>query len=96
MGTDYTSFSPLTQDWNDDPASIFDSRGRQVCLMPKPPADWCRSPKYGPLVYDGYVLLSHLDEAVKDIPGLPLTLESDPPAWLLVGLKRCVEFTTYE
>ena len=64
--------------------------------MDKPPKDWIRNPKYGPLVYNGHVLLSDSDEVVRDIPGLPFTLESDPPDWLLAGLRRCMDFSIYE
>lgn len=90
MGTDYTSFSPLTQGWNQDPNSIIDSQGRRVFAMEKRPADWMRSRKYGTLIYNGLVMLDKSDNPVRDIPGLPLTLENKAPAWLLAGLKRCL------
>ena len=90
MGTDYTSFSPLTQGWNQDPNSIIDSKGRRVFSMEKRPADWMRSRKYGPLICNGLLMLDKTDKPVRDIPGLPLTLESKAPAWLLAGLRRCV------
>lgn len=90
MGTDYTSFSPLTQGWNQDPNSIIDSQGRRVFAMEKRPADWMRSREYGTLIYNGLVMLDKSDNPVRDIPGLPLTLKNKAPAWLLAGLKRCL------
>ena len=96
MGTDYTSFSPLTQNWNEDPTSVVDSKGRQVFQMDRPPADWVRNPKYGHLVYDRHIMLDHVGGAIRDIPGLPLTLDSDTPGWLLAGLRKCMAVTYSE
>lgn len=90
MGTDYTSFSPLTQGWNEDPKSVIDSKGRQILLMEKRPADWIRKPIYGPLIHNGLVMLDHENNPVRDIPGIPFTLEATAPGWLLEGLRRCM------
>ena len=90
MGDDYTSFSRLTQGWNENPESIVDSKGRRVFSMERRPADWIRNPKYGLLIYNGLVMLDKKDDAVRDIPGLPLTLGSKAPPWLLAGLTRCM------
>ena len=91
MGTDYTSFSPLTQDWTEDPKTVVDSKGRQVLFMNTYPKGWDNRPKYGRLIIDGKIILDHRSKPVRDIPGLPLTLSSDPPGWLLEGLRRCTK-----
>ena len=90
MGTNHTSFSPLTQGWNEDPASIVDFRGRRVFQMKERPADWIISSRYRPLIYNGLVMLDHEDNAVRDIPLFPLTLEAQTPEWFLEGLRRCI------
>lgn len=96
MGTSYTSYSPLTRGWTDDPTSVVDSKGRQVFSMKKPPEGWIQNPKYGLLIYNGLVMLDHDDLPVRDIPGLPLTLETHASAWLLEGLRRCTKITIPE
>lgn len=93
MGTDYTSYSPLTRDWTEDPNSVIDSKGRRVFEMKERPADWQRHPRYTPLIYNGLVMLDHKDRPIRDIPGLPLTLETQAPASLLGGLRRCAKMT---
>ena len=95
MGTNCTSFSPLTQSWNEDPNSIIDSKGRQVIWMKKPPADWIRNLKYGPLIHKGLIMLDQKDKPVRDIPGLPMTLSTKAPAYLLAGLERCLGLTIH-
>lgn len=89
MGTNYTSFSSLTKGWNEDPSSVVDLKGRRVFLMENFPADRAKNVKYGPLMYNGLIMLDHEDNPIRDIPGFPLTLETDLPGWFLGGLKRC-------
>ena len=96
MGTNYTSYSPLTQGWSDDPTSVLDAMGRHVFSMKKRPADWVHNPKYGPLIYSGLIMLDHNDVPVRDIPGVPLTLETQAPPWLLEGLRRSSQMTYAE
>ena len=89
MGTNYTSFSPLTQGWTSNPSSVVDSKGRQVFLMEKRPSDWNNAPVYAHLFHNGHLLLSHKDRPIRDIPGLPLTIDTEVPGWFLEGLRRC-------
>ena len=96
MGDDLTSFSPLTQGWNEDPNSVLDSQGRRVFTMKKRPTGWIRRAQYGPLIYNGLVMLDYKDNPVRDIPGIPLTLATQAPAWLLAGLRRCIDLTVDE
>lgn len=96
MGTDHTSFSPLTQGWTADPDSVIDSRGRPVFALKKHEAGWIGRAQYGPLVYNGRVMLDHKNLPVRDVPGLPLTLQSEAPPWLLAGLRRCMDLKIEE
>ena len=96
MGTDYTSYSPLIHSWTTDPTSVVDSKGRHVFSMKKPPEDWIQNPNYSLLIYNGLVMLDHDDHPIRDIPGLPLTLETRAPPWLLEGLRRCTKITIPE
>ena len=89
MGTNYTSFSPLTQGWTSNPSSVVDSKGRQVFLMEKRPSDWNNAPVYAHLFHNGHLLLSHKNRPIRDIPGLPLTIDTEVPGWFLEGLRRC-------
>lgn len=89
MGTDVTSFTPLTQGWYGDVSSVVDSKGRQVFSMNKPPAEWKQYPEYRPLIHKGLIMLDQKDRPVRDIPGLPLTLSTKIPAFMLAGLERC-------
>ena len=95
MGTDYTSFSPLTQGWTEDPATIVDAKGRQV-MFTKEPDDWEKKPRYQPLMINGYIILDHDHRPVRDIPGLPLTLANQAGGGLLEGLRRCQRVKTKE
>lgn len=96
MGTDITSYSPLTQGWTADPDSVRDFRGRPVFSIKKHEAGWTGRAQYGPLLYNGIVMLDCKDNPVRDVPGLPLTLQTEAPAWLLAGLRRCMSFTIDE
>ena len=96
MGTDFTSFSLLTQGWNADPKSVKDSHGRSVFSLKKIDAGWKGRAKYDYLVYDGRVMLDQKENPVRDVPGLPLTLQAELPGWLLAGLRRCMNFTVDE
>ena len=89
MGTDYTSFSPLTKGWTKDPLSVVDSKGRQVFLMEKRPSDWNYAPVYGHLFHKEHILLSHMNRPIRDIPGLPLTIDTQVEGRFLEGLRRC-------
>ena len=90
MGTNYTSFSPMTQGWNEeDPHTIVDPQGRQVLFMEKPPVDWDKKPVYNNLMYQDCVVLDHRRKPVRDIPGFPLTLDSTASGLFLEGLRRC-------
>ena len=85
----YTSYSPITQGWNDDNLwSMRDSRGRHAFLMPAPPTDWQHNPHSGYLTYNGLVMLDQNNRPVKDYPGAPLTLSYDATASLIEGLRR--------
>ena len=96
MSLNYTSYSPVTQDWTSDPASIRDLKGRQVCLMRHPPADWTHNPKTGFLTHEGLVVLDENNRPVKDFPGAPLALSNKVPAYLLEGLRRTFGMTIPE
>ena len=95
MSLDYTSYSPITSNWTQDPSSIIDSKGRQVALMSRP-ADWTHNPKTSYLEYEGLVMLDHNNQPVKDYPGAPLTLSTKAPPHLLLGLQRCFGMITEE
>lgn len=85
----YTSYSPITQGWNDDDLrSMTDSRGRHAFLMPAAPPDWEHNPSSGYLMCDGLVMLDQNNRPVKEYPGAPLTLSYDAPASLVEGLRR--------
>ena len=85
----YTSYSPLTQGWNDDNLrSMRDSHGRHAFLMPNPPPDWQHNPNSGYMMYNGLVMLDQNNRPVKDYPGAPLTLSYDAKASLVEGLRR--------
>ena len=97
LGTNLTSFSPLTRGWTEDPNSMLDSKGRRVFDMETSPSDWVKEPRYGHLTFNGLIMLDHDNRAVKDIPGLPLTLStSSQNGWLLEGLRRCTRIETKE
>ena len=96
MGTDHTSFCPLMQGWTEDISSVVDSKGRQVFLMDKPPAEWKRYPEYRPLIYKGVIMLDQKDRPVRDIPGLPWTLSTNIPTFLLAGLIRCLNLQIHQ
>ena len=96
MGTNYTSFSTLTQGWTTDRTSVVDSKGRQVFSMEGPPAELRRKAKYESLMHDGFLLLDAKDKPVRDIPGLPLTLDTRVEAWFLEGLRRCLNLNIPE
>ncbi|KAL9066474.1 MAG: hypothetical protein Q9161_007537 [Pseudevernia consocians] len=89
MGTDYTSFSPLTQGWTNDLMSVIDFKGRHIFSMEARPADLMGKPVYGNLLYNGLVMLDQENDPVRDIPGIPHTLDASAPGWLLEGLRRC-------
>ena len=92
----YTSYSPITRGWTSDPASIRDLKGRQVCLMRRPPADWTHNPKTGYLTHEGRFILDENNRAIKDFPGAPLALSNKVPAFLLEGLRRTFGMTIPE
>ena len=97
MSLNYTSYSPRLQDWTEDPRSIRDSKGRQVCLMQRPPADYKRGPKCEKyLMCSGLVMLNDNNRPIKDYPGAPLTLSNDSPPYILEGLRRCCGMTVFE
>ena len=97
MSLNYTSYSPKLQDWTEDPRSIRDSKGRQVCLMRRPPADYKRGPKCEKyLMCSGLVMLNDNNRPIKDYPGVPLTLSNDSPPYVLEGLRRCCGMTVFE
>ena len=96
MSLNYTSYSPVTQGWTSDPASIRDLKGRQVCLMRHPPADWTHNPKTGFLTHEGLVILDENNRPVKNFPGAPLALSNKVPAYLLEGLRRTFGMTIPE
>ena len=89
MGTNYTSFSPLTQGWTNDLMSVIDFKGRHIFSMEARPADLMDKPVYGNLLYNGLVMLDQENNPVRDIPGIPHTLDASAPGWLLEGLRRC-------
>ena len=95
-GVDQTSFSYLTRGWTKDPRSIFDAKGRQVMLMNQPPADFNAKVTYDLLKLGGYVLLDGHNNPVRDVPGLPLTLETDIEAWFITGLRRSLRIDMKE
>ena len=95
-GTNITSFSPFTQGWTENPNSVLDSKGRRVFDMETFPIDWVGEPRYGHLTLDGLIMLDFDNRAVKDIPGLPLTLSTGCDPWLLEGLRRCTRIETKE
>ena len=85
----YTSYSPITQGWNDDNLrSMRDSQGRHAFLMPDPPPDWQHNPYSGYMMYNGLVMLDQNNRPVKDYPGAPLTVSYDAKASLIEGLRR--------
>ena len=88
MGTNYTSFSILTGDWNDNPCSVVDTQDRQVMYINRPD-DWNKRGTFGPLIFNDRILLDDHHNPVRDIPWLPLTLNSEVEGWLLVGVRRC-------
>lgn len=96
MSLNYTSYSPVTQDWTSDPASIRDLKGRQVCLMRSPPADWTHNPKTEFLTHEGLFILDENNRPIKDFPGAPLALSNKAPAHLLEGLRRTFGMTIPE
>ena len=97
MSLNYTSYSPKIQDWTEDPRSIRDSKGRQVCLMQYRPADHKhRSTCDKFLMCSGFVMLNDNNRPVKDYPGVPLTLSNESPPYILEGLRRCFQMTVFE
>ena len=88
MSVDYTSYSPVTRDWTSDPASVTDSKGRQVHFLPTCPADLQYDPTCGYLKCEGLVMLDHNDRPIKAYPGVPRTLCTETPGWLLESLRR--------
>ena len=96
MSVDYTSYSPVTLGWNDDPSSIRDRKGRQVCLMHDPPEDWKHNPGGGYMKCEGLVMLDINNRPIVEYPGAPLTLASTTKGWILEGLVKTFGMTIYE
>ena len=96
LGVDRTSFSKLTRGWTEEPWSVVDAKGRQVLLMKKPPADFKTKVTYDLLELDGYILLDSDNNPVRDIPGLPLTLETNLKPWFITGLRRSLKMEVKE
>lgn len=96
MSLDYTSYSPLTSGWTNDPATIRDHRGRQVCLMDQPPKDWHHNPEIPYLMFEDKVVLDVNNRPIKDYKGAPLTISIEAEGWLLEGLYRTLGMTISE
>ncbi len=89
----YTSYSPVTREWTADPASVTDSKGRQVHFLPTRPVDLHYNPADGYLKCDGLVLLDQNNRAIKAFPGAPRTLSTETPGWLLESLRRVFDMS---
>lgn len=97
MGVDHTSFSYLTRHWNEeDLRSVLDAEGRQVLLMKRRPDDFNERVKYDPLQLNGHVLLDSGNNPVRDVPGLPLTLDTRIEGWFITGLRRSLKIEMKE
>ena len=98
MSEDYTSYSPLTQGWNNDMdvSTVRDSKGRQVFLMPEAPTDYTPKPRCGYLMFEGLFILDDNNRPIKDYPGAPLTLSTQAPACLMEALRRVLGMTIFE
>ena len=96
MGVDCTSFSYLTQGWTENPRSVFDAKGRQVLLMNQRPADFNIKVTYDLLKLNGCILLNSDNNPVRDVPGLPLTLETKLEGWFITGLRRSLRIEMKE
>ena len=93
MSNNYTSYSPFTCDWTADPASVRDSKGRQVHFLPTRPTDLPSDPKCGYLMCEGLVMLDQNDRVIKAYPGAPRTLSTALPGWMIESLKRVFGMT---
>lgn len=89
MEIDHTIFSPLTQGWNEDPDSVIDSQGSCIFNVKTLGGLYKRYQirSFGlqqarDLADNGLVMLDHKDIPLRDVPGLPLTLQTEAPAWL--------------
>lgn len=96
MSTDYTSYSPITAGWTEDPSSMKDEDGGDTLWLPTRPAGRKHNPDCGYLTYDGRVLLDENNRAIKSYPGAPLTLHSKVPGYFLCGLRRYFGMTHSE
>ena len=99
MSTNYTSYSPLTLDWTEDPHSIKDSKGRELMFMPARPQDLTHNPICGHLMCEGLVMLDHNNRPIKAYPGAPRTLAVgtiEPQAFFLEGLRRVFGMTIWD
>lgn len=96
MGLNYNSYSPFTKEWNEDRGSVKDHQGRQVFFMNRRPNDLKHNPECGFLAFEGLVMLDHRNKPIKNYPGAPLTLKTNPAPWLMEGLKRCLGMTYQE
>lgn len=96
MSSDYTSYSPFTSGWTADPASIRDEKGRQVCLMDEPPADFRHNPPKSYLMSGDKVLLDINNRPIKHYEGAPLSISTDAEPWVLEGLYRTLGMTIME
>ena len=93
MSDNYTSYSRATRDWSADPASVRDSKGRQVHFLATRPADLPPDPYCGYLMCEGLFMLDHNDRVIKAYPGAPRTLSTDLPGWMIESLKRVFGMT---
>lgn len=76
--------------------TVRDLKGRPVLLMDNQPDDWeeHRNGKF--LIVDGLVLLDQDHHPIKDYPGVPLTVCSQPHPGFVEGLRRTYGMTHYE
>ena len=99
MSSDYTSYSPVTCNWTDDPRSITDSEGQEVMFLPARPPHLPHNPECDFLMCEGLIMLDQDDKPVKAYPGAPRTLASDviqSPGYLLQGLRSILGMTVEE
>lgn len=99
MSLDYTSYSPVTSAWTNDPRSIRDSEGEEVLFLPARPPHLPWNPECGLLICEGLVMLDQDNVPIKDYPGAPRTLATsvgEGPGHLLQGLRSILGMTVKE